>query len=404
MTIQAIGAAPQAPKAAKKPAASDGFAEALTGAQQAEAPSPSPSRAGAQLFEHGAPDGEEQAEAPASGKRLPAAADGPQTLSTKPWEHEAERSPGAARPSPADSPSKKNDEPRQLAAAAFAVHLAALPLQPSRVDGGRPASLPAHPELLRPEGGSAGPARGDGPQSAKSKNRSPASSSAARTDRSTISPAATAQPKTAGPAPTAAAKEAPAAKGSPAAARSAPATLAHSAAHKTGQAAAKDVPAAAAKLPELQLAKPASAPYQAAHPAATGAAPQRAAAPAAAPAAAAARIDELVYDPSLRVDMKPGEARVSLDAGGGISLHVQVENGVANVRASGTAAPLLAQNLPELRAQLAQSGLSLGGFESGDSRREQPEAERAEAPTPGGKPIATTTSQRSSKSRLEVEA
>ena len=82
----------------------------------------------------------------------------------------------------------------------------------------------------------------------------------------------------------------------------------------------------------------------------------------------------------------------------------QVQNGVANVRAEGAAAPLLSQNLPDLRASLASSGLSLGGFESGDSpRREQPDNDGAESPTPAGKAIANAP-RRSSKSRLEVEA
>ena len=66
-------------------------------------------------------------------------------------------------------------------------------------------------------------------------------------------------------------------------------------------------------------------------------------------------------------------------------------------------APLLSQNLPELRASLASNGLSLGGFERGDSsERDRPDD--ADAPTPSGKPIANAPSRRSSKSRLEVEA
>jgi hypothetical protein len=163
--------------------------------------------------------------------------------------------------------------------------------------------------------------------------------------------------------------------------------------------AAKAEPATEAvtlKLQEQPAAKPAHVAIQLL---ALEAAPAKAVV---APAPAAARIDELTYDPSLRIDMKPGEARVSLDAGGGLSLLVQVHGGVATIRAEGPAAPLLAQNLPELRAELANNGLSLGGFESGDSRREQPEAESADTPTPAGKPIANAS--RRSKSRLEVEA
>ena len=149
-------------------------------------------------------------------------------------------------------------------------------------------------------------------------------------------------------------------------------------------------PAQAAALRDSAPAAPAHAP-----PVSTAAAP--------APAPAAARIEALDYDPSLRMTMKPGDAHVTLDAGGGVSLHVQVQNGVANVRAEGAAAPLLGQNLVELRASLASNGLSLGGFERGDSKeREQPE--EADATTPAGKPIANLPSRRSSKSRLEVEA
>jgi hypothetical protein len=169
-----------------------------------------------------------------------------------------------------------------------------------------------------------------------------------------------------------------------------------------------------AKEKLAEAAKPASAaaPLVAARDAALHvAAPASHASPAAAqttpaqpaPAPAAAHPDALAYDPSLRMTMKPGEARISLDAAGGVSLHVQVQNGVANVRAEGAAAPLLSQNLPELRASLASNGLSLGSFERGDSKeRQQPE--EADAPTPAGKPIANAPAQRGSKSRLDVEA
>jgi hypothetical protein len=158
------------------------------------------------------------------------------------------------------------------------------------------------------------------------------------------------------------------------------------------QPALKDQPAT--KLAEI--AHTASPQTASRIPAEASAAPAQSPARAEAPAPA--------YDPSLRMIMKAGEARVSLDAGGGVSLHVQVQNGVANVRAEGAAAPLLSQNLPDLRAALASSGLSLGGFESGDSpKREQPDGDGAEAPTPAGKPIANTP-RRNSKSRLEVEA
>jgi hypothetical protein len=221
-----------------------------------------------------------------------------------------------------------------------------------------------------------------------------------------------------------AAPEAPATAPAPGAAAISPKAAApqdHAATAEAKTKAATAAPAEKAKTPAAQLEpKPAiqeqaAVPAKAAQISTPAAAPRTSAdAPAAAhtpaaphapaPAPAAARTDALAYDPSLRMTMKPGEAHVSLDAGGGVSLHVQVQNGVANVRAEGAAAPLLSQNLPELRASLASSGLSLGGFESGDSpRREQPESDTADAPTPAGKPIANPV-RRSSKSRLEVEA
>ncbi|HEX4381979.1 MAG TPA: hypothetical protein VH083_03495 [Myxococcales bacterium] len=199
------------------------------------------------------------------------------------------------------------------------------------------------------------------------------------------------------PQPEAAANAAPAAKPAAASAEPRAAAESHAAAQKAETKEA--VKLVDSPKPAQIAAQPAPAPARDSAPHASAPA-----APApAAPAPAAARIDALAYDPSLRMTMKPGEARVSLDAGGGVSLHVQVQNGVANVRAEGAAAPLLAQNLPELRASLASNGLSLGGFERGDSKeREQPE--EAEAPTSAGKPIANVPSRRSSKSRLEVEA
>ena len=92
-------------------------------------------------------------------------------------------------------------------------------------------------------------------------------------------------------------------------------------------------------------------------------------------------------DPSLHGALMNDTARVSLDAGaaGEITLHLRIKDGVADVRFEGTAAQTLEIRPQELRIALASEGLSLGGFESGQStpRDGQLESDRRDsAPTP----------------------
>ncbi|MEA2696236.1 MAG: flagellar hook-length control protein FliK [Myxococcales bacterium] len=96
-------------------------------------------------------------------------------------------------------------------------------------------------------------------------------------------------------------------------------------------------------------------------------------------------------DPSLHGALMNDAARVSLDAGaaGEITLHLRIKDGVADVRFEGTATQALEIRPQELRIALASEGLSLGGFESGQSapRDGQLESDRRDS-TPPPAPVS----------------
>jgi hypothetical protein len=113
---------------------------------------------------------------------------------------------------------------------------------------------------------------------------------------------------------------------------------------------------------------------------------------------------QMVEDASLRVALMPHTARVSLETpeSGRVSVQVKVTDGVAEMHASGPAAPALDLRQNELRVALAQQGLSLGQFDltqsgggQGGNQREE-RAERAET--------SSTRSTRSSSSSSSSEA
>jgi len=400
------------PASLAKVAASDGFAEALAGAQRADAPAPSPRLDGLPHFEHEPPAHaqlfahveSQTGQSGFAGSRSTESAEKSSTASTA-----AKRSDGshvqaaAAVPVPAP-PVATPVAPAPAAAKELAAEKAT----------GKTSERPATPELARPmsktaQADTVSAQKLSAPLAKASAATTPAGPKPFRTTLAREAPQAAPEAAAGAPrdAPRAPGESASAAEESPPTPRESQPGTPHAqepaAALKPKQpeqVAARES-SVIAKLQEQPAAKLAFSP--AAHAALAATTSAKAATPTLAPPAAAARIDELGHDPSLRVDLKSGEAHVSLDAGGGVSLHIQVENGVASVRASGAAAPLLAQNLPELRASLGSNGLTLGGFASGSGSREQPEGESADAPTPAGKPIAQT-SRRTSKSRLEVEA
>ncbi|HVR61068.1 MAG TPA: hypothetical protein VMU50_04170 [Polyangia bacterium] len=117
------------------------------------------------------------------------------------------------------------------------------------------------------------------------------------------------------------------------------------------------------------------------------------------PPAAAPFLAQAADDPTLQGTIMTDGAHVSLDAGaaGEITLHLRVKDGVADVRVEGAAVPALEIRQQELRVALASEGLSLGGFESGqspardDMPRFAPGAEPDHQPPPRPTPEPVTT-------------
>jgi hypothetical protein len=101
-------------------------------------------------------------------------------------------------------------------------------------------------------------------------------------------------------------------------------------------------------------------------------------------AAAAPLWQHAADDPSLRANVMPELATLSIDtgAGGELELHLRVKDGITDVRVDGAAAQSLNLQPQGLRAALASEGLALGSFESG-----QPSSRHA-APQPGDEPFA----------------
>lgn len=136
-----------------------------------------------------------------------------------------------------------------------------------------------------------------------------------------------------------------------------------------------------AKL-EVEAPKPiAAAPSQPVTPVAAQV--QQAAAPAEVKAVLAP-LPPLPIDPalaqqdSLRVLLLPHAAKVSVETAdaGRLEVRVDVHDGVAHVRASGEAAPMVDLRTNELRVALAQEGLALGNFELGQQQRRPDDPER----------------------------
>jgi len=86
----------------------------------------------------------------------------------------------------------------------------------------------------------------------------------------------------------------------------------------------------------------------------------------------------LAAQDSLRVVLMPHSAKISVETAeaGRLSMRVEIRDGVAHVRASGEAAPLVDQRHAELRVALAQEGLALGNFELGQQQHSPDEPDR----------------------------
>jgi hypothetical protein len=111
-------------------------------------------------------------------------------------------------------------------------------------------------------------------------------------------------------------------------------------------------------------------------------------APAQVPAAFEPLLAQITDDPSLRISLMPNVARVSIDTGdaGRVSVQVKINDGIAEVRASGPGAPMLEQRQNELRVALAHEGLAMGNFDltqgGGKGQHERPEPTERDAWTP----------------------
>lgn len=108
--------------------------------------------------------------------------------------------------------------------------------------------------------------------------------------------------------------------------------------------------------------------------------------PAAVPQALEPFVSQLTEDPSARLVLNANTARLSVDAGesGRLSVQLKVTDGVAELTASGPAAPMLDARQNELRVALAHEGLALGRFDlghQGHQHQERP-ADAREAPEP----------------------
>jgi hypothetical protein len=106
------------------------------------------------------------------------------------------------------------------------------------------------------------------------------------------------------------------------------------------------------------------------------------AAPVQVPTAFEPLLAQITDDPSLRISLMPNVARMSLDtgdAGGRVHLQLKVNDGIAEVRATGPGAHLIELRQNELRVALAQEGLAMGHFDLAQSGGQQHQ-ERPEAP------------------------
>ena len=120
-------------------------------------------------------------------------------------------------------------------------------------------------------------------------------------------------------------------------------------------------------------------------------------------------ISQLVDDPTARISLTSSVARLSLDTGdaGRLSVQLKVSDGVADVKASGPAAPMLDARQNELRVALAHEGLSLGHFDMGQNqhRPERPDAPEPERPSqPARTARPTTPDPVANDGRIHVKA
>jgi hypothetical protein len=102
--------------------------------------------------------------------------------------------------------------------------------------------------------------------------------------------------------------------------------------------------------------------------------------PPAMPAAAAPLVNMAMEDPTLHASAMGTAAHLTLDAGpaGQLSLHLRVQDGVADVRIDGAAGKILDIRPEQLRTALAGEGITLGAFQAGtDQRVENPSASTA---------------------------
>jgi hypothetical protein len=129
---------------------------------------------------------------------------------------------------------------------------------------------------------------------------------------------------------------------------------------REAMAAAAPPPAPVATAP---LLPPPAAPMSVANAVMLAAAPP---APPAAPLLAAPLYDLAAEDPSLRAVALGKNARLTLETadGGALSLHLQVRDGIADLRVDGDAARALDLRPEGVRAALAGEGITLGTFQS----------------------------------------
>jgi len=137
----------------------------------------------------------------------------------------------------------------------------------------------------------------------------------------------------------------------------------------------------------------------------------------------AAFIAQLPEDPSLRMNVSPNAAAISIQTAnaGDLSLYLRVRDGNAELRMTGAAAPLLERRSDELRLALATEGITLqrleiqttvtaasessaSGFQASSSDRQQQQQQHAHEPLDRDEPGFPATAAKATSTPARAEA
>lgn len=112
-------------------------------------------------------------------------------------------------------------------------------------------------------------------------------------------------------------------------------------------------------------------------------------------------------DPTLQLFVNPHAARLTVETAdaGKLSVQLRVNDGIADIRATGPLAPLIEQRQGELRVALAQQGLAMGQFDLTQSRSgQQQQREDAEPERRRAAPTPTKSTGPAHSGRLSIKA